>query len=197
MSSGRGDDLLSSWVSIHALIPRVEHGTGGDDLSVVATDFFFGSAGGTPASAPVTGLDVVVTLGTVSARGAAAAIVTGLDVAATLGAVGAVGAARATCTGFSVPVTLGNVTAQGDAPAVDYGPALSRRRYRLTPRRGRAVVSPLPPVVVRLGRVTARGSARGASRALPPVAIALGACAVPWSGNPTDEEMLDHLLALT
>lgn len=217
MATGRGDELRSEWATVSGLIPRVEHGTGGDALSLVSTDFFFGATGGTPASAPVTGIDVAADLGTASAQGAALSSVTGLDAAAALASLTAHGAASATATGFvatvtdgtasaigaarvvpsalAVGLTLGTVTATGDAPVEQPTTGGGSRFMLQLPRvPARVIVRALPRVRLRLGRVVTRGGAKPARAVSLRCPVTTGAVRVPWTSNPTDDEMLTHHL---
>ena len=204
MSSGRGDELQSPWVSIPALIPRVEHGTGGDDLAVLASDFFFGAAAGTNATASVTGVAVTVSAGAVAAAGAAqgttggAALATAIGTAAATGAASApvsgaagvlasgplvaAGSAIADVTGTPISVTVGSVAAIGDAPpTTDSGSGsgarqlvMTHRDSRRVRRDGSAAVAGVG-VVARVGRTSAQGAGAARLDGLP-VTLAAGAC---------------------
>ena len=117
MSSGRGDELQTTWVSIPALIPRVEHGTGGDDLATLATDFFFGAAAGSNATASVTGVASSVAAGAVGATGGASGAVPGDGLVVAVGAAGVSGSATTAVSGMPLVVVVGSAGATAAASA--------------------------------------------------------------------------------
>lgn len=137
-STGQGTQLNSAWVTREGLTPRVEHGTGGEDLASVLNDFWFGAAS-TGATGALDGVAAAGDVGVGSASGGAGASAVGIDgtgalgsssagpgahadgveVASVVGAASATGGALAQSDGTSGNTAVGDAGATGDAAPPD------------------------------------------------------------------------------
>lgn len=154
---------------------------------------------GGDATATVTGMDVVVALGTVAATGGATGTVTGQAVTVALGTVAATGGATAPVAGLDALVALGTVSADGGAVVEPpgggggvwsiRGPSRKRRQVPVVvPKNAVARVAGLD-VAAELDRVTATGGATIVVAGMD-VTVALGYVSA-WSiQNPTDEMLM-------